>query len=745
MKHATDFMTAIADFDQLPGTVIWRAGSPTFVTPAGDRIAIEIPFSPYSLQQGLQPCKELKSQLITLYLELWGDSIVRLTQNTDTAESPMLDISEALTLQSLMVSEGDTAWTIKDIHGRVRAVFQKKSTPETGWSQLITPSFDSLCCELFPDTTAITFSTYDQFFPEKVESLPLACIAPEGNLDPAGSYVFSLTTQYQEHFAGTGERFAPMDLRGSSPLLENTDALGVNSRRAYKNVPFFLSSAGYGVFIHTSATVQLSLADISTRAAQGRVELGPIDLFFIGGGTPEKVLYQYRRLTGFPPAVPLWSLGIWMSRMTYFSAAEIEEIAARLREEEYPCDVIHIDTGWFEHDWVCEWKFSKERFPDPGRFMRKLAEKGFKVSLWQTPNIGKDNCLFDEAVAKRYLAPQKEGALHTASDFSGQDFGGQIDFTNPEAVAWYKEKLRGLFELGAAVIKTDFGEKIDMSADYMHMPAAKLHNVYALLYQRSAYEETLANRGEALIWARAGWAGCQRYPVHWGGDAAATWEGMAGSLRGGLHLGLSGFGYWSHDVPGFHALPEFMNSPISDTLYLRWTQMAVFTSHMRYHGTSPREPWYFPGIADLIRKWFRIRYTLMPYLYEQALKLTDTGYPFLRAMLLHYPEDQTCWHIDDQFFCGESLLVCPVMNDSGIRAVYLPEGKWVDIWTGSLYAGNRWYNNWFSPIDTLPVFCLEGTELPVYGEFVASTQEMDISKTQRMSVDKSFAEFLANI
>lgn len=749
MKPGTDFMTVMADFDLHPDAVLWRAEPPVQIRSLGSTIELTVPFTPYILQNGLEPDRRSgrEPELHKLYLEQWDDTVLRLTTAPGPVDSPMLVVTgEQSSASKLEVTERSDGWTISGQNGRLLARIPARRQADTGWSELIEPSHASLEVEFFPGQQgkAVRLSGRDQFFPAKVEALPLAMLEYRAGSDER-DWLFGFAADYDEHFAGTGERFAGMDLRGRTLVLENTDGLGVNSRRAYKNVPFFLSSAGYGLFIHTSAHLRLSLADVSTRAAQGRVEEGALDLFLLGGDNPAEVLAAYRRLTGVPPKLPIWSYGVWMSRMTYVSAVEIEEIAARLRAESYPCDVLHIDTGWFTTDWVCEWQFSPERFPDPEGFMRRLREDGFRVSLWQTPNIGEGNCLLEEALQQRYLAPVREDVREggTTSDFSGQDFGGQIDFTNPEAARWYREKIRKLVKMGAAVIKTDFGEKIHFDADYLGLPAERLHNIYGLLYQREAFEETVEIRGEgeALIWARAGWAGCQRYPVHWGGDAAASWDGMAGTLRGGLHLGLSGFAYWSHDVPGFHGIPEFMNTPPSDELYIRWTQMGVFSSHLRYHGTSSREPWYFPEIAPLIRRWLNFRYALIPYLLEQAEKAIASGRPLLEAMLLRYPEDPFCWQIDDQFFCGEAFLVCPVMRSGGVRDVYLPEGQWVNFWSGERTDGPRLLKGVESPLESLPVFCPVGAEIPLYPVPVQHTGEMDLSRTIRQVINDRFTGY----
>ncbi|MDC7233653.1 MAG: glycoside hydrolase family 31 protein [Spirochaetales bacterium] len=738
MKQLNDFLTDMADLDLHPEALIWRAGSPASMEAAGGILTMEIPFYPYSLQGSLQPVSGRPAETYTVNLSCPDDEILHL-YTKHVSQSPMLSLHDSLTARPLSVLEEESCWRIYDDKQRLRACFYKVRTAPEGWSDQITPAFDSLKGDFYTASgRQITLSAHDQFFPEKVESLPLAFISFEHEGQQKKAALFSFQAESDEHFAGTGERFASQDLRGRTINLENTDAMGVNSRRAYKNVPFYLSSRGYGLFIHSSAHMRLSLADISTRAAQGRIEEDELDLFILGGDHPEGILNNYRKLSGYPPQLPLWSYGTWMSRMTYFSAQEIDEICERLRQEEYPCDLIHIDTGWFETDWVCEWTFSKANFPDPPGFMKSLRDQGYRVSLWQTPNIGEGNRLLKEALDKRYLAPPRGKAVSSSSDFSGQDFGGQIDFTNPEAVQWYQGMIRDLLEKGASVIKTDFGERIQMNADYLNMSPDKLHNLYGLLYQKAAFEETQRTREEGIIWARAGWAGCQRYPLHWGGDAAATWEGMAGSLKGGLHIGLSGFGFWSHDVPGFHGLPEFMNSYPEDDLYMRWTQFAVFSSHLRYHGTSPREPWHFPEIADSIRKWLRLRYYLIPYFMEQARAVSETGFPVLRAMVFHHADDPVCWNIDDQFFCGRDFLVCPVMNSRNERRVYLPEGEWIDFWTGELLEGRQWLERHEIPLEEMPLFVRNKAEIPVYPEAVLTTDDMDLEKVRTLRVDSSF-------
>ena len=265
-----------------------------------------------------------------------------------------------------------------------------------------------------------------------------------------------------------------------------------------------------------------------------------------------------------------------------------------------------------------------------------------------------------------------------------------------------------------------------------------LNNLYALLYQKAAYEITKEITGDGIVWARAAWAGCQRYPLHWGGDSCSSWDGMAGSLKGGLHFGLSGFAFWSHDVPGFHTLPNFMNSIVKDDVYMRWTQFGVFSSHIRYHGTNKREPWHYPAIAPMVKKWWKLRYKLIPYIIEQSKKATKTGYPVLRALIFHHPEDKLCWHIDDEYYFGDDFLVAPVMNSENRRDVYLPEGRWVNFFTGEHYEGNQWLRNLEVPLEEMPVYVKENTSISVYNKDVDCTDEMDLNQSERLHIDSNF-------
>lgn len=736
--HLFDFMDF--DLELSKNESLWKACKPTAVFEKDGDVYITVPFQKQILSNDMAADTSVPREEYTLILRQYGSKIIRLFcgfgELEITDESEMLQFNECVQKIPLHVKVGDGEWTICSTDGVRRARINVKEPKLDHWSDLLPPPQETLDMVLYPDgKREIHLAAYDHFSPPRYDGLPLAYCVKDGHKERA---TLSFECKADECFAGTGERFTKMDLSGHTFFLKNQDGQGVNNRRTYKNIPFYLSSRMYGTFYHTCAHSKLSLAHVSTRSVEFMSDQAMIDAFVIAGDTVEEILRGYRDLTGYPSMPPLWSFGIWMSRMTYFSADEVNEICERLRAEHYPCDVIHLDTGWFRTDWLCEWKFNEERFPDPKGFIHNLKDKGFRVSLWQLPYVAEDAEQIDEARKNDYIAPLTKQQASEGSNFSALDYAGTIDFTYPKATEWYKGLLKNLLDMGVACIKTDFGENIHMDAKYKGMSPELLNNLYALLYQKAAYEITKEVTGDGIVWARAAWAGCQRYPLHWGGDSCSSWDGMAGSLKGGLHFGLSGFAFWSHDVPGFHTLPNFMNSIVDDKVYMRWTQFGVFSSHMRYHGTNKREPWHYPAIAPMVKRWWKLRYKLLPYIYEQSKKATQSGYAVLRALIFEHPADKMCWHIDDEYYFGDDFLVAPVMNSDDRRDVYLPEGRWVNFFTGEHIRGGQWLNDVEVPLDEMPVYVHEGAEILIYPEDVDCTDEMDLSKSLTLKIDEHF-------
>lgn len=744
MKQTNYYLFDFMDFDSSlqKDEVLWKAYAPTCIKEKDGDIVITIPYQQQKRQEDMAPNMEVPQKSYDLIIRAYDSTILRIF--TTMLHDDILEEDDMLQMQVNRMSLHLEGTNIIDVHGKKRGTINLNAPILDYWSDLLAPPQPAPFITFYPDgdeNKPIELSD-DHFSPPRYDALPLGFVSC-GNAttkeETNERATISFKCQADECFVGTGERFRKMDLSGQTFQLKNQDGQGVNNRRCYKNIPFYMSSRMYGVFYHTSDYCKLSLADHSSRSVQFMCDRATIDAFLIGGKTPEEILHNYRKLTGFPSMPPLWSYGIWMSRMTYFSAEEVNDICDHLRKEHYPCDVIHLDTGWFRTDWLCEWKFNPERFPDPKGFIQNLKKKGFRVSLWQLPYVAKGAEQLEEAKANQYIAPLLKEQASEGSNFSALDYAGTIDFTYDKAVEWYKNKLlKPLLNMGVTCIKTDFGENIHLDAVYHSMTPERLNNLYALLYQKAAFEITKEVTGDGIIWARAAWAGCQRFPLHWGGDSASSWDGMAGSLKGGLHFGLSGFAFWSHDVPGFHSIPDFMNSPINPQVYVRWTQFGVFTSHIRYHGTCKREPWHYPEIAPIIKRWWKLRYRLIPYIIQQSEMACQSGLPIVQALIFHHPDDRQCWHIDDEYYFGNEFLVCPVMNDKGIRDIYLPEGEWINFFTGERMEGGKWYDAVKTPLDLMPVFVHPNATIPIYPYDVDCTDDMDLSKAINLEITDNY-------
>lgn len=539
--------------------------------------------------------------------------------------------------------------------------------------------------------------------------------------------VFTLTAD--EMIFGCGESATGLNKVGQKVNLFVTDPQGPETDQMYKPIPFFMSNRGYGMFMHTSAPVTCDFG--ATYIGLNKMFMGDENLdLFVFFGEPKDILDEYTDLVGKPGMPPLWSFGTWMSRITYFSEKEGYDVAANIRKNKYPCDVIHFDTGWFDVDWQCDYKFSENRFQNPQQMLKDLKSQGFHVCLWQLPYFTPKNRSFPELIKKDMYVKNGNGELPYEDVV--------LDFSNPETVKWYQDKLAGLLNIGVSAIKVDFGEAAPLNGIYASGKSGWYeHNLYPVRYDMAVSEITKKLHNENIMWARAAWAGSQRYPLHWGGDAATTNTGMLGTLRAGLSFGLSGFSFWSHDMGGFvKSTPE--------DLYCRWLPFGFLTSHTRAHGAPPTEPWLYDSkrVQDVFRKSAEMKYRLMPYVYAQAKECTEKGLPMLRALFVEFPDDPGAWKVDDEYLFGSQILVAPLL-ESGItgRTVYLPEGKWIDYQTEKVYEGG-WHR---IEAGSLPIIMLvrDGSVLP-HLKLAQSTSEMDWSKMSLKvySADKKQAEGL---
>ena len=476
-----------------------------------------------------------------------------------------------------------------------------------------------------------------------------------------------------ERIFGCGESFTQLNKVGQKVHLYVTDPQGPETDGMYKPVPFYFSNRGYGIFMHTSAPVTCDFG-ASYIGAQ-RLFMGDETMdFFIFLGQPKDILNAYTNVTGKSPMLPLWTFGTWMSRITYFSQEEGLDIAKQLRSHKIPSDVIHFDTGWFGVDWQCDYQFAKDRFPNPVAMLKTMKKDGFHVCLWQLPYFTPKNRYFEEIVSN---------GMHVRNAMGGMPYEDAVlDLSNPKTVKWYQEKIGGLIQQGVGAIKCDFGEAAPFNGLYASGKTGFYeHNLYPLRYNMALWNAVKDYSDEGVIWARSAWAGSQRYPLHWGGDAATNNIGMLGDLRGGLSFGLSGFSFWSHDMGGFvTASPE--------DIYRRWLPFGFLSSHTRAHGAPPTEPWLISeSFTDAFRACAEMKYQLMPYVYAQAKDCSERGLPMVRALFVEYPDDPGAWLVEDEYLFGSQILVAPLLESGDSRVCYLPRGKWIDYQSGQVYEG----------------------------------------------------------
>lgn len=512
-----------------------------------------------------------------------------------------------------------------------------------------------------------------------------------------------------EYVYGLGERFTPFVKNGQTVDIWNEDG-GTSSELAYKNVPFYISNKGYGVFVNHPEKVSFEIASENVSKVQFSVEGELLDYFIIGGATMKDVLNNYTALTGKPALPPAWSFGLWLttSFTTSYDEETVNSFISGMEERNLPLRVFHFDCFWMkEYQWT-DFEWDKDVFPDPQGMLNRLKERGLKICVWINPYIAQKSRLFEEGKKHGYLLKREDGSVWQWDMW--QAGMGLVDFTNPEATKWYQNELRRLVDMGVDSFKTDFGERIPVDVVYHDgSDPQKMHNYYTQMYNKAVFEvlEEKLGKGEAALFARSATAGGQQFPVHWGGDCSANYDSMAETLRGGLSLGMSGFGFWSHDISGFErtAPPD---------IYKRWVAFGMLSSHSRLHGNeSYRVPWLFGEEAvDVLRFFTKLKQRLMPYLFEQAVDATERGLPLLRPMVLEFSEDPTCWPLDLQYMLGEKLLVAPIFNTEGNARYYVPEGRWTHYLTNEVVEGGRWYtdhHDYFS----LPLYVRPNTLLAV--------------------------------
>ncbi|BCJ61801.1 alpha-xylosidase [Micromonospora endophytica] len=508
---------------------------------------------------------------------------------------------------------------------------------------------------------------------------------------------------------GLGERFGPLVRNGQAVEIWNADG-GTNSEQAYKNVPFYLSNRGYGVFVNHPGRVSFEVASETVTRVQFSVSGHELEYLVIHGPTPAEILRRYTALTGRPALPPAWSFGLWLSTSftTDYDEATVTSFVDGMAERDIPLSVFHFDCFWMRQFRWCDFEWDPETFPDPPGMLARLHERDLKVCVWINPYIGQASALFDEGAARGYLLRRPDGRIW--QDDHWQAGRALVDLTNPEARDWYAGKLRDLLRMGVDSFKTDFGERIPTDVVWADgSDPERMHNYYSLLYNELVFDllEEERGTGDAVLFARAATVGGQRLPVHWGGDCESSYEAMAESLRGGLSLGMGGFGFWSHDIGGFEGRPD-------PAVFKRWVAFGLLSSHSRLHGSrSYRVPWLFDEESvDVLRDFTRLKARLMPYLYAAAVTAHTEGMPVMRAMALEFPDDPACAYLDAQYLLGPDLLVAPVLSAEGEVTYYVPAGRWTRWQDSRTVEGPGWRTETHG-FDSLPLLVRPGAVVPV--------------------------------
>jgi alpha-D-xyloside xylohydrolase len=636
---------------------------------------------------------------VTLSSPAQGVVKVRMEHHTGGRRSPGFALSEETGHGRVTVTETDATLTT----GSLRAIVRRGAPWELAFF-----SGERRLTALGPKSLA--HMTLAPGAPVAAEPAGISGVTSTGLAAASGYSLAQLDLGVGELIYGLGERFGAFVKNGQTVDIWNADG-GTSSEMAYKNIPFFVSSHGYGVLVNQPEHVSFEVGTEAVERVQFSVPGEALEFLVFDGPTPGDVIERYTGLTGRPARVPAWSYGLWLSTSftTEYDEATVNEFVDGMRDHDIPLSVFHFDCFWMEEFKWTDLTWDARIFPDPKGMLHRFHEdKGLKVCAWINPYIAQRSALFREAADAGYLVKRPDGSIWQWDWWvAGMAL---VDFTNPSATSWFQEHLRRLIREGVDALKTDFGERIPTDVVWHDgSDPQAMHNLYTQLYNRAVFEVLKEEKGEgeAVLFARSATAGGQQFPVHWGGDNTSTFESMAETLRGGLSLASSGFGYWSHDIGGFEGTPD----PL---VFKRWAAFGLLSSHSRLHGsTSYRVPWAFDDEAvDITRDFAKLKNSLMPYLFAAGEHAAATGVSVARPMYFEFPDDPGVGYLDRQYMLGSSLLVAPVFSPDGVVAFYLPSGLWTGLLTGERVEGGRWIRETHAA-GSLPVYVRPGTVLPL--------------------------------
>lgn len=523
--------------------------------------------------------------------------------------------------------------------------------------------------------------------------------------------VISYRMKNDEHFYGLGEKFSSLDKRNTKAVIWAADTMGTNTTDlSYKAIPVLFSNYNYGLIFNTTYKSHFELGTFSYPTSSVMVEEYVLDIFIWSKQSFKDMLSRYYRIIGKPYMVPKWALGIWMSKCSYNTNEEIEFLMNQLKEKNIPIDCINIDTGWLKEIFyhtigtdACDFVWNDEKLRDRKELFKLIKSNGYHLCMWINPYIAEHVPLYEEASKKGYLVKNNKGG--NARIESGEA-AGLVDFTNPKAKEWWKSLVKVFLDEGMSCVKPDYADRTPKDAVFFNGKSGdEMHNIYCRYYLEAVDEIIYETKNEHIMFRRPGYLGTQKYGVTWAGDTQTSWSALKCVIRAGLSTGMCGEVFWSNDVGGFTGPKP------SDDLYVRWAQYAMFTPIVRFHGTTPREPWNYSTWAEkIVTKYMHLRYKLLPYIYYSSKLSCQNGFPLMSALVINYTDDPAIYGIEDQYMFGESLMVAPViMPETNWRYVYFPEGYWKSFdYDNKSYEGGRYYKI-DAPIDRIPLFMKDGS------------------------------------
>ena len=614
--------------------------------------------------------------------------------------------------------------------------------------------------------TAVRFENVESEFVIKTDSLTLrinkfplrfSFFTPDGKEinsdDGMGTYwsdgdAFVMKKLHaDEKFLGLGEKTGHMNRRGHAYTHWNTDNPHYMDwdDPIYSSIPFYIgihNGLKYGIYLDNTCKTHFNFGAGNNRLSYFAAKSQQLDYYFIYGTSVSSIIKDYARLTGTMEMPPLWGLGFQQCRWSYTPDTEVLDVAKRFRHHKIPLDVIYLDIDYMDAYKVFTWH--PENFSNPKKLTAKLTEMGIHTMVIIDPGIKveKGYRVYDEGVEKGYFLKYPDG-----TDYQGEVWPGLChfpDFTNPEVREWWGKQFKVLVDAGVTGFWNDMNEIAVWGKDVPPMvtmygegnPAsyAQMKNVYGMQMARATYEGTrkmLGNR-RPLVLTRSGFAGLQRYTAIWTGDNHATDDHMLLGIRLVNSLGLSGVPFAGYDVGGF-------NGDATPELYARWVSLGTFSPFFRAHsaiGTKRAEPWSFGENAERIAKRFiRLRYNLLPYIYSLFYEASQTGMPVQRSLAIDYAGDERTYYYkyENQYLFGRSLLIAPSTSKQNSVSVFLPKGKWYGFFDGKPYNGDSEILV-ECPLDKPAVFVKESAIIPVQQQAmntsakVADTLEIHIYK-----------------